>query len=262
MASITGLILALVPIWAEEGGHDELVEQMEDPELFLKIRSQMKENFARRGGADRIQFRYYHPDATLEGKTQKEVADAQNRSPPEMVVELIKEGGPGMVSFNNRYMRQRWTMTSSDGRLVTWGQGVPHPRNYETYPRKIRKYMLKKEIIDIASAIRSMTILPAQVFGITDRGQIREGAKADITIFDLEQLTDKATFQRPHQFSEGMEYVLINGKLAVKAGKLSSQRAGRVLNHSDQWGIGGMAKNKWCRLLSEPGFVLSNRVCV
>lgn len=237
MASATGLISALVPRWAEEGGHEELVERLEDPELFPKIQSEMRDNLARRGGADRIQFRYYHPDATIEGKTLQEVADARNSSPLEMAIELIKEGRPGIVSFNmneedvHRFMRQRWTMTSSDGGLAPLGQGVPHPRNYGTYPRKIRKYVMEKKVVDLPSAIRSMTTLPAQVFGITDRGQIREGAKADIAIFDLEQLSDKATFQDPHQYSTGMEYVLVNGTVVVRKGTSSSERAGRVLHH-------------------------------
>jgi N-acyl-D-amino-acid deacylase len=131
----------------------------------------------------------------------------------------------------HRFMRQLWTMTSSDGGLVEMGEGVPHPRNYGAFPRKIRKYVLDEEVIDLPSAIRSMTTLPAQVFGITDRGQIREGAKADIAIFDPAKFTDKATFQQPHQLSEGMEYIIVNGTFAIKEGKLSSERAGKVLNH-------------------------------
>lgn len=239
MASATGLISALVPRWAEEGGHDALVNRLKDPELLPKIRSAMKENLARRGGADRIQFRYYSPDSTIEGKTLQEVAEARDSSPLDMAITLIQDGRPGIVSFNmkdedvHRFMRQPWTMTSSDGGLVKLGQGVPHPRNYGTFPRKIREYVLEKEVIDLSSAIRSMTTLPAQVFGITDRGQIREGAKADIVIFDLDQLRDNATFRQPHQFSEGMVYVLVNGQYALKEGQISDRRWGRVLNHSD-----------------------------
>ncbi|WP_372638734.1 amidohydrolase family protein [Fodinibius sp.] len=240
MASATGLISALVPRWAEEGGHDKLVDRLESPELFPKIRLEMKENLARRGGADRIQFRYYDPDSTIEGKTLQEVAGARNRSPLEMAVELIKEGKPGIVSFNmseedvHRFMRQPWTMTSSDGGLVPLGQGVPHPRNYGTYSRKIKKYATEKEVVDLPSAIRSMTTLPAQVFGITGRGQIREGAKADIAVFDLDEITDEATFQNPHQYSQGMKYVLVNGHYALKEGQILSPRRGRVLHHSAQ----------------------------
>lgn len=237
MASATGLISALVPRWAEEGGHNELVKRLKDPELLPKIRSAMEKNLARRGGSDRIQFRYYSPDSTIEGKTLEEVADERDETSLDMAINLIKEGKPGIVSFNMkeedvyRFMRQPWTMTSSDGGLVEMGEGVPHPRNYGAFPRKIRKYVLAEEVIDLPFAIRSMTTLPAQVFGVTNRGQIREGAKADIAIFDPNQLKDKATFQQPHQLSEGMEYVLVNGTFAIKEGELSSGRAGKVLNH-------------------------------
>ncbi len=242
MASATGLISALVPRWAEEGGHDELVKRLKDPELLPKIRSAMEENLARRGGPDRIQFRYYNPDSTIEGKTLKDVADERNETSLDMAIKLIKEGKPGIVSFNMkeedvyRFMRQPWTMTSSDGGLVEIGEGVPHPRNYGAFSRKIRKYVLAEEVIDLPSAIRSMTTLPAQVFGITKRGQIREGAKADIAIFDPNELMDKATFQQPHQLSEGMEYVLVNGTFAIKEGELLSERAGKVLNHFSEKG--------------------------
>lgn len=237
MASATGLVSALIPRWAEEGGHDDLVKRLEDPELLLKIRSAMEDNLARRGGPDRIQFRYYSPDSTIEGKTLKEVAEERNETSLDMAIKLIKDGKPGIVSFNmkgedvHRFMRQSWTMTSSDGGLVELGQGVPHPRNYGAFPRKIRRYVLEKEVIDLPSAIRSMTTLPAQVFGIADRGQIREGAKADIAIFDPSKFTDKATFQQPHQLSEGMKYLMVNGTFAIKEGKLTSERAGEVLDH-------------------------------
>jgi N-acyl-D-aspartate/D-glutamate deacylase len=237
-ASATGLISALVPRWAEEGGHDSLVVRLNDEQQLSKIRTAMEENLARRGGAERIQFRYYRPDSTIAGQTLRQVAEAQNLSALDTAIELIKKGQPGIVSFNmqdedvHRFMRQPWTMTSSDGGLVPVGSGVPHPRNYGTFPRKIHEYVIEKKVIDLASAIRSMTTLPAQVFGITDRGQIREGAIADITIFDINRIRDKATFQDPHQYSEGVEYVIVNGQYAVKEGQLSRQRAGKVLSHN------------------------------
>jgi N-acyl-D-aspartate/D-glutamate deacylase len=237
-ASATGLIAALVPRWAEEGGYSKLVQRLKDQELIPKIRTEMKENLARRGGADRIQFRRYHPDSTIEGKTLKEVAQQQNISPVKMAIKLIKKGRPSIVSFNmseedvNRFMRQRWTMTCSDGGLVPFDSGVPHPRNYGTFPRKIRKYVLEKHVLDLPSAIRSMTSLPAGVYDMVDRGLLREGATADITIFDKEHIRDKATFQDPHQYSKGIKYVLVNGKLAVSNGKLTGIKGGKVLRHS------------------------------
>lgn len=236
-ASATGLISALVPRWAEEGGYDSLRARLEDPERLERIRSAMEENLERRGGPDRIQFRYYGPDSSIEGKTLKDVADNRDENALDTAIDLIKESGPGIVSFNmheedvHRFMRQPWTMTSSDGGLVHMGEGVPHPRNYGTFPRKIRKYVLEDEVVELTEAIQSMTTLPAQVFDLPDQGQIRKGAKADIAIFDPQELNDKATFQQPHQLSEGMEYVLVNGNIALDNGNLSSERSGRVLHH-------------------------------
>lgn len=237
-ASATGLISALVPRWAEEGGYDSLRVRLEDPERLDRIRAAMEENLDRRGGPDRIQFRYYSPDSEIEGKTLKDVADNRNEDPLDTAIDLIKKSGPGIVSFNmneedvHRFMRQPWTMTSSDGGLVHMGEGVPHPRNYGAFPRKIRKYVLEDEVVELTHAVRSMTTLPAQVFYLPDRGQIRKGAKADIAIFDPHQLHDKATFQEPHQLSEGIEYVLVNGNIALDKGNLSSERSGRVLHHT------------------------------
>ncbi len=240
LASATGLISALVPRWAEDGGHKELVKRLNDAGLLPRIQAEMKENLARRGGANRIQFRRYTPDSSIEGKTLEEVAKQHNLNAVDMAIKLIKKGSPRIVSFNmseedvNRFMQQPWTMTGSDGGLVELGQGVPHPRNYGSFPRKIRKFVMEKEVVSLSSAIRSMTSLPAQVFGLRDRGIIREGAKADIAIFDLDELTDKAVFQDPHQYSEGMKFVLISGKYALKDGEVTSQRLGRVLSRTGQ----------------------------
>jgi N-acyl-D-amino-acid deacylase len=157
-----------------------------------------------------------------------------------MAIELIKKGQPGIVSFNmrdddvHRFMRQPWTMTSSDGGLVPMGSGVPHPRNYGAFPRKIRKFVNEEKVVSLSSAIRSMTTLPARVFGLAGRGQIRAGAIADIAIFDINRISDKATFQDPHQYSEGVAYVLVNGQFAVRDGQLSPQKAGQVLRHEPQ----------------------------
>lgn len=236
-ASATGLISALVPRWAEEGGHDRLVERLNDPEVLPEIRSEMEENLARRGGADRIQFRYYNPDSTIEGKTLQKLSDERNQSPLDVAVELIRDGKPGIVSFNMkeddvyRFMQQPWTMTSSDGGLVAMGEGVPHPRNYGAFPRKIRKYVLTEKVIDLSFAIRSMTSLPAAIFDVKKRGIIQEGTEADLVVFDLDKVKDKAEFQSPHQLSVGMEHVLVNGDFAIKGGQFLDKRTGKVLLH-------------------------------
>jgi N-acyl-D-aspartate/D-glutamate deacylase len=125
-------------------------------------------------------------------------------------------------------------MTGSDGTLVPMGEGVPHPRAYGTYPRKLRRYVVEQGVVDLATAIRSMTALPAAVFRMRDRGQIRPGALADIVVFDLARVRDRATYSEPHQLAEGMVHVLVNGKLAMDNGRFTNVRSGRVLSRMDR----------------------------
>ncbi len=197
----------------------------------------MLENLDRRGGADRILFSNYAPDTNIEGKTLQQVADARGAHPADLAMELVNgEDAPGIISFNMEeddvltLMRQPWTMTASDGDLVPPGEGVPHPRGYGTFPRKIRRYVVEEGAVDLAAAIRSMTSLPATVFRMRGRGEIRAGAVADLVVFDLARVRDRATFEDPHQLSEGMAYVLVNGVLAVEDGRFTAEKAGRVLD--------------------------------
>jgi N-acyl-D-aspartate/D-glutamate deacylase len=136
-------------------------------------------------------------------------------------------------------MRQPWTMTGSDGSITQLGRGVPHPRWYGTFPRKIRKYVIEDRVVDLASAIRSMTSLSAAVMGLPDRGVMRAGAVADLVVFDLERLRDVASFEDPHHYSEGMVYVVVNGKLAIDGGQFTDVMSGRVLNKRRQGAVSG-----------------------
>lgn len=239
-ASGTSVNGALIPRWAQVGGRDELIRRINDPTDGPRIRSEVVENLDRRGGAGRLQFRRYAPDPSIEGRTLQIVAEERTMPPADLAMELLKEGNPGLVSFNMnssdvvRLMRQPWTMTSSDGGLGPLGQGVPHPRNYGNFSRKIRKYALDEGVVTLAEAIRSMTSLPASVFRMTDRGLIRAGAIADLVVFDPQTIRDRADYQNPHQLSEGMRYVLVNGELAIDRGEFTDALAGRVLERSDR----------------------------
>ena len=128
------------------------------------------------------------------------------------------------------FMAQPWTMTSSDG----GSRGFPHPRSFGAFPRKIRHYVVEEQVVDLAGAIRSMTSLPAQVFRIPDRGVIRPGAYADLVVFDLDRLRDRATFTEPMQLSEGMVYVFVNGQAAIEDGDFTQRMAGGVLRRGSQ----------------------------
>ena len=235
-ASATGLVSILVPRWAEVGGRDSMIRRMADPAARTRLRRDMLENLDRRGGADRIQFRRYPPDPAIEGKTLADVARGRQLDAVDTAIELIKAGEPAIVSFNMSeadvafLMRQPWVMTCTDGDLVPMGEGVPHPRTYGAFPRKLRKYVVEDAVLDLATAIRSMTSLPATVFRVKDRGILREGAFADLVVFDLNRVRDVGTFQQPHQLAEGMEYVVVNGQVAIDQGRFNASKSGRVLS--------------------------------
>jgi N-acyl-D-aspartate/D-glutamate deacylase len=210
--------------------------RLNDPAVRPRIVEDMLDNLDRRGGAERIQLRRFQPDPSIEGKTLRDVANERGLNPIDVALALIEEGSPGIVSHNmqdadvERLMVQPWVMTCTDGGLVPMGEGVPHPRNYGTYPRKIRKYVAEDGVLGLAAAIRGMTSMPAAVFRVADRGIVREGAVADLVVFDLARVGDKATYQDPHQLSEGMVYVFVNGQAAVDNEAFAEELYGKVLS--------------------------------
>ena len=234
-ASGTSIGGALIPRWAQAGGRDALLERLANPDQRSRIRADIVENLERRGGAAWLQFSSHRADPSIEGRTMQAVADERGVEPADLAMELTEAGGAGLVSFNMdeedivTLMSQPWTMTASDGGLTAMGRGTPHPRYYGTFPRKIRKYVREEGVLELSDAVRTMTSLPAAVLGMEDRGVIREGAVADIAVFDLARLTDKATYSDPHQLAEGMVYVFVNGEPAVRDGKFTGGLHGEVL---------------------------------
>lgn len=231
-ASATGLSAALIPAWAVASGEGGLAGRLQDPSLASRIRSEVRDNLARRAGADRILFR---GSGAIAGRTLQQVADERRLNAVDAAIQLVLAGSPGIISFNmddadiERFMRQPWTMTSSDGGLPVFGSGSTHPRAYGAFARKLGVYVRDRQVVDLPFAIRSMTGLSAEVFRIADRGFIQPGAFADIVVFDLDRVADPADFENPHQYSEGMVYVLVNGELAIDAGEFTNALAGRVL---------------------------------
>ena len=234
-ASGTGIVGALVPRWALVGGDTALRRRIDTPVERARLRADMLANLDRRGGADRLQFSDYAPDHSIEGQTLGQVARDRAVEPVDLAIDLLRKGDAGFVSFNMRehdiatFMRQAWTMTCTDGGLVPMGQGVPNPRFYGSFPRKIRKYVEDEGVLSLPAAIRSMTGLPASVFHMDDRGWIRPGLAADIVVFDLPRVKDTATYDKPHQLAQGMRYVLVNGGLAIDDGRFTDGGHGRVL---------------------------------
>jgi N-acyl-D-aspartate/D-glutamate deacylase len=234
-ASATSLSAGLIPRWALDGGRAEFLHRLQNPADRARIREDMLDNLDRRGGGDRIRIAQSSGEPALTGKFLSEIARERGLSEVDAAMQILEAGSPGMVSFNMHekdvaaFMQQPWTMTASDGGLPRMGVGLPHPRSYGAFPRKIREYVLEREVIDLATAIRSMTHLPASVYRIRDRGLLREGAYADIVIFDLGRINDPADFADPHQLAQGMVYVLINGQFAIDQGNPMAGLPGEVL---------------------------------
>lgn len=192
-------------------------------------------NLQRRGGADRIVIAFCRSDRALEGQSLARIAADRKVAPAAAAVDIIAHGGASVVSFNmsandiDAIMREPYTMSSSDGGLVAMGEGKPHPRNNGAFARKLAVYVRDRHVIPLEFAIRSMTTLPALVFDMKDRGTIREGAWADLVIFDPATIQDRATYENPHQLATGISYVLVNGEIVIDGGKFTTKLPGKVL---------------------------------
>jgi N-acyl-D-amino-acid deacylase len=238
-ASGTGIVGALMPRSAQVGGREAMMKRVTG-ELRGEIREQVKQNIARRGGADTLMISRYTANPSFEGQRLSALAARAGVAPEEYALQLLEKGDASLVSFNmsegdiEGIMQQAWTMTCTDGDLVRMGEGVPHPRAYGAFARKLKKYVVERRAVDLAAAIRSMTTLPATVFGLKDRGQLRPGAFADVLIFDLAKINDAATYDKPHQLSQGFDDIIVNGELARRNGQFTATLAGRVLRPERQ----------------------------
>jgi N-acyl-D-amino-acid deacylase len=126
-------------------------------------------------------------------------------------------------------MRYPFTAVASDGGIVQLGVGNPHPRSYGTNARVLSEYVRSRGVLTLEDAVRRMTSLPARTFSFHDRGLVREGLAADLVIFDPARVEDKATYAKPHQYAQGFDFVLVNGKVTVDEGKVTNARSGQTL---------------------------------
>jgi N-acyl-D-amino-acid deacylase len=232
-ASNTGFSAAVLPRWVQAGGATE--SRLMDPYLLPRIREEMARNIENRGGPESLLIISYSKDSTFNGKNLAEISKLTENPVVETAIDIILNGSSGVISFNMNesdvlhFMQKDYVMTSSDGHVHLLGDGMPHPRNFGTFPRKIRKYVLEDEIITMEHAIRAATSLPAEMLGLTDRGMIEKGFAADLVIFDPQNIRDKSTFADPHHYSEGIIFLLINGELVIENGEYNGKLAGKAL---------------------------------
>ena len=237
----TGLNIML-PSWALAGGQEKVKKRLADPAIRARIAEGMQEQLKQMGQDDYsfAMVASFTPDRRLEGKTISEINQHRGRRKTlanEMltVMEIINRGGAGMIyhvmSMEDveRIMRYPNTAVASDGGTRVFGEGKPHPRSYGTNARVLAVFVRERKVLTLEDAVRRMTSLPARTFGFRDRGLLREGLAADLVLFDPEKVRDKATYRQPHQFSDGFDVVLVNGKAVVEDGKFTGARPGRIL---------------------------------
>ena len=240
-ATATSLV-ALIPGWAQDGGIGALLNRLEEPGLKEKILLAVKDEVAIRGGADRIKISALKTEKNRVwvGKTIKDVAEARKVVPEEAVRQLVLEESAkinavyfslGEVDLEG-IMQSSIVAVGSDGQVMNPERDSAenvHPRSYGTFPRVLGLYVREKRLLTLELAIYKMSGLPAKILRLPDRGLLRSGLKADLTVFDPTTVRDRADFVNPHQYPEGIPYVFVNGTMAVRESKLTGEGRGKVL---------------------------------
>jgi dihydroorotase/N-acyl-D-amino-acid deacylase len=243
-ASATSVSAALFSSWAQEGGHAAMVKRLTgDPSVRAKIKAETVAIIRdERGGGDpkNVQLSRCEFDPKLAGKNLAEVTQSRGVEPTienaaETAMWLVEQGGCGGIFHAigeedlQRILAHPATMIGSDGEVTVFGRNAPHPRSYGTFARVLGVYVREKKVISLETAVQKMSAMPAQRLGLSDRGVLRQGLKADVAIFDANTVRDTATFEKPHSYAEGVSMVIVNGQIALEGGKMTAARPGRVL---------------------------------
>jgi N-acyl-D-amino-acid deacylase len=240
-ASSTGLS-TMMPDEILSDGQDSIRARLQRPEVRKYVTGYMLKKLKKRKlkHFSYAMVSYYRADTSMNGKSIEQINKLMGRKSKaryetETVMDMMIKGGAGMVFHGmgdadvNRIMKYPFNMFASDASIRIFGQGAPHPRGYGTNARVLRKYVREEKLITLEEAVRRMTSLPAQKFGLTDRGLIKEGMAADILVFNENEVRDLATFEHPHAYSKGFSYVIVNGRLVVENEIHLGTRSGQVL---------------------------------
>ncbi len=242
-ASSTSIHAALLPKWALEGGLKDTIARVRNPLLRPKIKAEVAQILeSERGGGDprNVAISLCDWDPSLAGKNLADIAVMRGLTPSlenaaEITLWIVENGSCGGIFHAIgeadvvRIMAHPATMIASDGGVVPFGVGAPHPRSYGTFVRVLGVYVREKGVITLGDAVRKMTSYPASRLGLMDRGVLREGMKADLVVFNPATVKDMATYEKPHQYAVGVEIVVVNGEVAVEGGRVTEKRTGRVV---------------------------------
>ncbi len=233
----------LIPQWAMAGGQEGLRKRLADKATSQKIKQEMAELFKRDAGGEdltKIQFRNFKQNPAFSGKTMADYATHLGlpltlETGIDLILDLELKGGfigifHAMSEQDiDHFLQHPNTMIDSDGDLLNFGEGHPHPRCYGAFPKVLGHFVRDKKIITLEKAIHKMSYLPAEKIGVTNRGRIQEGAIADLVIFDFETIKDNSTYIDPHHFPSGIRYVLINGEMVLEKEQMTSKMPGKWL---------------------------------
>ena len=225
-ASGTGLSAALLPRWAQDGGRAAMLKRFDDGATMARMRSEIAENLRRRGGAASLLIT--SGPAGVENRTLEDVAKERGVDPVDAAIAILRQREAGVASFNQTeadiaaFMTRPWVVTSSDA-----SRG--HPRYYASYARKYATYVKDKRVLDLKSFIAQSTAVPARLFGLDGRGELKVGAFADVVAFDPATFAPRADYAHPALFSTGMRFVLVNGVLALENGEPTGAAGGTPL---------------------------------
>jgi dihydroorotase/N-acyl-D-amino-acid deacylase len=240
---------AFIPPWAHEGGDAKMVERLKDPATRARIRRDIltrsdkwDNEWMEIPGPEAILFAVaQNPKlAPLQGKTVAEIAKQRGADPLDTILDLlIEDPGSSVAVFGMSEpdillaLRQPWVSIDNDSQGTATegplGREHPHPRAYGTFPRILRKFVREDHALTLEDAIRKFSALPAERMRLGDRGVLKRGMWADITIFDPDTVRDLATFEQPNQLSQGMDYVLVNGVPVIAEGRMTNALPGKVL---------------------------------
>ncbi len=233
LAGSTGLKNVL-PVWAREGTTDEQLQRLQDGDTRQKIKDYINSHPFNETRWDEILI-------CIDGATAKEWAERKNLDAAEMVCQLLEEKkmDVSMCTFTmcqedtDAILKHPQIMIASDASAKApcgnLSKGKPHPRAYGTFPKVLGEYSRDRNLFDLPEAVRKMTSVCARKLGLEDRGALKVGNYADICVFDYEHVKDNATYAEPHQYPTGIEYVLVNGQIAVSKSEHTGTLAGKVL---------------------------------
>ena len=243
----------LFPVWIHQGGLSAMLDRLKDPQVRLQIAADIDRNgltnFGRVESWDAVRIALTTAEPRIAGKSVKEVADARGCGQLDAACDiLIADGGHTRIVVTSMseedvqlILQSPMVMIGSDGNsLATSGvtsQGVPHPRFYGTFVRVLGHYVRDLGLLSLPLAVHKMTGASAAALRLIDRGNLKEGNWADITVFDPQQVAERATYDEPHQYAAGVSHVLVNGEMVIDEGEHNRAVPGRVLRRS-KLGVG------------------------